>query len=186
VSSDGGALLLRQTDLRINLLGRLAGCFSDGRSPWLVTHHGLPVKPVEHQIEWGAFGGGPVIKNRLFLFSSYDKYFYHSTPNPTQYTVPSVLARTGDFTEYSAYPIYDPSTTAACTAANAGVKCRNQAVRRKNRTAEETLRITRRKRQETRMGEETRMGPSLLLKVMFSKVAVVRQHVIPTGKLYSL
>jgi hypothetical protein len=38
VSSDGGALLLRQTDLRINLLGRLAGCFSDGRSPWLVTH----------------------------------------------------------------------------------------------------------------------------------------------------
>src|ERR1035441_4684922 len=38
VSSDGGALLLRETDRRINLLGRLAGCFSDGRSPWLVTH----------------------------------------------------------------------------------------------------------------------------------------------------
>ncbi len=31
VSSDGGALLLREVDRRIKLLGRLAGCFSDGR-----------------------------------------------------------------------------------------------------------------------------------------------------------
>lgn len=38
VSSDGGALLLRETDRRINLLGRLAGCFSDGRSRLLITH----------------------------------------------------------------------------------------------------------------------------------------------------
>ena len=33
VSSDGGALLLRQADRKINLLGRLAGCFIDGRRP---------------------------------------------------------------------------------------------------------------------------------------------------------
>jgi len=38
VSSDGGSLLLRQVDRRINLLGRLAGCFTDGRCPLLVTH----------------------------------------------------------------------------------------------------------------------------------------------------
>ncbi len=38
VSSDGGALLLREADRRINLLGRLASCFSDGRSPLLVGH----------------------------------------------------------------------------------------------------------------------------------------------------
>ncbi len=38
VSTDGGALLLREVDRRINLLGRLAGCFLDGRSPFLVTH----------------------------------------------------------------------------------------------------------------------------------------------------
>lgn len=38
VSSDGGSLLLRQVDRRINLLGRLAACFSDGRSPLLITH----------------------------------------------------------------------------------------------------------------------------------------------------
>ena len=38
VSSDGGALLLREADRRINLLGRLSGCFLDGRAPLLVKH----------------------------------------------------------------------------------------------------------------------------------------------------
>ncbi len=38
VSSDGGALLLRETDHRINLLGRLAGCFRDGRDQEQVEH----------------------------------------------------------------------------------------------------------------------------------------------------
>ena len=38
VSSDGGALLLRQADRRINLLRRLAACFLDGRNPERVEH----------------------------------------------------------------------------------------------------------------------------------------------------
>ena len=38
VSSDGGALLLRQAEHRINLLGRLTGCFTDGRNPEQVEH----------------------------------------------------------------------------------------------------------------------------------------------------
>jgi hypothetical protein len=38
VSSDGGSLLLREADRKINLLGRLATCFIDGRSPVLVKH----------------------------------------------------------------------------------------------------------------------------------------------------
>ena len=38
VSSDGGALLLREVDRKIRLLERLTGCFSDGRSPLLITH----------------------------------------------------------------------------------------------------------------------------------------------------
>lgn len=38
VSSDGGALLLREVDRGINLVKRLAGCFLDGRSPLLVKH----------------------------------------------------------------------------------------------------------------------------------------------------
>jgi hypothetical protein len=38
VSTDSGALLLREVDRRINLLDRLASCFSDGRMPLLVKH----------------------------------------------------------------------------------------------------------------------------------------------------
>jgi len=38
VSTDGGALLLREVDRKINLIDRFAGCFSDGRSPLLVKH----------------------------------------------------------------------------------------------------------------------------------------------------
>ena len=38
ISSDGGALLLRQTDKRLNLLPRLAECFLDGRCRDRVEH----------------------------------------------------------------------------------------------------------------------------------------------------
>jgi hypothetical protein len=38
VVSDGGALLLRQADGKINLLARVAACFTDRRSPLFVTH----------------------------------------------------------------------------------------------------------------------------------------------------
>ena len=38
ISSDGGAVLLQQTDRRLNLLERFAQCFIDGRNPMLVQH----------------------------------------------------------------------------------------------------------------------------------------------------
>jgi hypothetical protein len=38
ISSDGGAFLLRQTDKRVNLIGRLGQCFLDGRNQALVEH----------------------------------------------------------------------------------------------------------------------------------------------------
>jgi hypothetical protein len=38
ISSDGGSLLLRQTDQRLNLLPRLASCFVDRRDPERVEH----------------------------------------------------------------------------------------------------------------------------------------------------
>jgi len=38
ISSDGGALLLRETDRRLNLLPRLAQCFLDGRQQERVEH----------------------------------------------------------------------------------------------------------------------------------------------------
>jgi hypothetical protein len=38
ISSDSGALLLRETDQRLNLLPRLAGCFLDGRNQTMIDH----------------------------------------------------------------------------------------------------------------------------------------------------
>ena len=38
ISSDGGSLLLRQTDQRLNLLERFSGCFLDGREQDRVEH----------------------------------------------------------------------------------------------------------------------------------------------------
>jgi Transposase DDE domain group 1 len=38
MTTDGGGLLLRETDRRLNLLARLAECFLDGRNPVLVEH----------------------------------------------------------------------------------------------------------------------------------------------------
>jgi hypothetical protein len=38
ITSDGGGLLLRQTDQRIHLLARLADCFTDGRDPEKIEH----------------------------------------------------------------------------------------------------------------------------------------------------
>src|SRR5579884_2636658 len=38
ISSDGGALLLRETDRKMNLLPRFSQCFLDGRDPGLIEH----------------------------------------------------------------------------------------------------------------------------------------------------
>ena len=38
VTSDAGALLLGAANRAIGLVGRLAGCFADGRRPELVEH----------------------------------------------------------------------------------------------------------------------------------------------------
>jgi hypothetical protein len=38
LTSDAGALLLRETDRRIRLIERLAACFDDHRDPALVRH----------------------------------------------------------------------------------------------------------------------------------------------------
>jgi hypothetical protein len=38
LTTDGGSPLLRQTDRRIGLLRRFAGCFFDGRDPGRIRH----------------------------------------------------------------------------------------------------------------------------------------------------
>jgi Transposase DDE domain group 1 len=50
ITSDAGALLLRQTDRRLNLLERLSQCFLDGRDPARVRH---PVRQMVAQRVYG-------------------------------------------------------------------------------------------------------------------------------------
>lgn len=87
----------------------------------------LPTKKnPEHQNELSLSLGGPIKKNKLFFFVNYDRYHYTGVANPSLQTIPTVAARNGDFSAYSAatgYNIYDPSTAAACTQANNGVPC---------------------------------------------------------------
>src|SRR5215470_17529446 len=72
------------------------------------------VRPVEHQNEFGFTNGGPVIKQKLFFFFSYDGWRYRVT-SPTQFaSVPTLKERVGDFTEFPV-AIYDPLTTGPVT-----------------------------------------------------------------------
>ena len=108
----------------------------------------LPAKkPIEHQNELVASGGGPIpfTRNRGFFYATFDKYHGRNGINPNTLTVPTVRMRAGDFGELlttvktplgcgsAAQPctgtqaagiIYDPTTQAACTAANGGAPCR--------------------------------------------------------------
>ena len=108
---------------------------------------GPPQKPDEHQFEFVAAGGGPVpmTHHKSFFYLTYDKYHGRNGVNPSFLTVPTALMRQGNFSEvtYTVYtptgctpgtsgcvasqaqlPIYDPTSTAACTAAT-GTLCRS-------------------------------------------------------------
>lgn len=58
-------------------------------------------KPVEHQNELSASVGGPIpfTHHKGFFFVNYDKFHGTQTTNPAQFTVPTALMRSGDFTE---------------------------------------------------------------------------------------
>lgn len=77
---------------------------------------GVATKPAEHQNEYGFTLGFPVLKDKLFLFGSYDGYRYIAPPNYQYETIPTLAMRQGDFTA-AGYNIYDPTST-VCTSAN--------------------------------------------------------------------
>ncbi len=58
-------------------------------------------KPVEHQNELSASGGGfvPHTGKKLFFFFAYDKYHERLGANPALYSIPTPAMLTGDFTE---------------------------------------------------------------------------------------
>src|SRR5215510_11485900 len=68
------------------------------------------IRPVEHQNEFGATIGGPILKKKLFFFFSYDGWRYR-VDSPAQFaSVPTLKMRQGDFSELPV-AIYDPLTT---------------------------------------------------------------------------
>ena len=78
-------------------------------------------RPQQNQNEYGFTVGGPIQKNRLFFFGSYDGYKYRAGTRASFFSIPTAGARRGDF---SGFPvdIFDPAST-ACPA---GAPCTRQ------------------------------------------------------------
>lgn len=74
-------------------------------------------KPPFRYNQYGAAAGGPVIKDRTFVFGNWEQYNYRRS-QPFIGTFPTALQRTGDFSDLRdtagrLVPIYDPATTRA-------------------------------------------------------------------------
>src|SRR6185437_5482056 len=85
-------------------------------------------KPALTQNQFGATVGGPVIKDKLFFFSSYEGFRLREGQT-LQTSVPTALERTGDFSQ-SGFNIYDPTTSGAggnpACVVNSATVCRTQ------------------------------------------------------------
>src|SRR5262249_34632791 len=67
-------------------------------------------RPQQNQNEFTATAGGPIVKNRIFFFSSYGGFRQSQEARPSFFSIPTMRERTGDFGEIPAV-IYDPLTT---------------------------------------------------------------------------
>lgn len=76
--------------------------------------------PIEHQNQFGGSIGGPIVKNKAFFFGSVDGYKFNSGSVPALQSIPTLAARTGDFSAFPAV-IYDPAST---TTTSAGISSR--------------------------------------------------------------
>lgn len=74
-------------------------------------------RPPEHQNEFGFNLGGPVVRNRIFFFGSYDGFRYRTGTPATLVTVPTRKQRTGDFSDLPT-TIFDPASTANVNGVN--------------------------------------------------------------------
>lgn len=69
------------------------------------------VRPPERQHQFGATFGGPIKKDRVFFFGSYDGYRFTQGLIASLQSIPTEPFRVGDFSALPV-PIYDPNTTA--------------------------------------------------------------------------
>src|SRR5258707_390497 len=67
-------------------------------------------RPADHQNEYGVNVGGPIKKNRIFFFGSYDGFRYRTGTAPTLVSIPTAGARAGDFSAFGV-GIFDPQST---------------------------------------------------------------------------
>jgi len=93
------------------------------------ANKGGTTRPPFTQNQFGGNAGGPIFKDKLFFFGSYEG-FRQRKGNILTTWVPTAAERGGDFSQIgssnttSALPIYDPTTSANCTASAA--TCRTQ------------------------------------------------------------
>jgi outer membrane receptor protein involved in Fe transport len=86
-------------------------------------------RPPFTQNQFGANGGGPALKDKLFFFTSYEGFRQRKGSTLTAW-MPTAAERTGDFSQIgssgttSVLPIYDPLSGANCV--SGGGACRTQ------------------------------------------------------------
>jgi hypothetical protein len=67
-------------------------------------------RAVQHQNEFGFTIGGPLKKNRIFYFGTYDGWRYKQQQTARYASIPTLKQRQGDFSELSV-AVYDPRST---------------------------------------------------------------------------
>jgi len=82
---------------------------------------GLAFKPPLHMNEYGIDAGGPLWRNKAFLFAAFSGFRYSTVTNPNYQTIPTVAEMNGDFSA-TGVNIYDPTTetcfsSSSCTRA---------------------------------------------------------------------
>jgi hypothetical protein len=93
------------------------------------ANQGGAKRPPFTQNQFGGNAGGPIFKDKLFFFGSYEG-FRQRKGNILTTWVPTAAERSGDFSQIgsanttSVLPIYDPTTSSGCTASAA--TCRTQ------------------------------------------------------------
>jgi hypothetical protein len=76
-----------------------------------------PRRPQQNQNQFGFTFGGPIRRNKLFFFGSYDGYKYRVATDYRFVTIPTALMRTGNFSELPV-SIFDPLSTNCPAGAN--------------------------------------------------------------------
>ena len=89
---------------------------------WDARNFFSPSVQPNKQNEFGVTAGGPIKKNKAFIFGYYDGFRLVSSPSSALALVPTAQMKEGDFTQLDQYPtvydavLYDPAAVAAGSA----------------------------------------------------------------------